>query len=153
MAQAPAQKMSPDASGQRFIRNLYLYLVAIIGLVVFIFGAVGIINNVLQNYVFHVDDSIYYQPISVPGGKTGCAQSYLDPTDPQGKKWLTPTAEEVAVCERQQKEQAEQNRRNNIGRELSISIAQIIIGLPLWLFHWGIIQSEYRRKKNELNKK
>ena len=148
MALDPQLKLKHKKS-LRVIRNVYLYLVAMIGLVVMIFGAVGCINNVFQNYVFHVNDSYLNEPIS-PGMRGGtCNQSYIDPTDTENKRMIVPTTQEVAECKTAQKEQQDQNQRNNIGREFSISIAQMLVGLPIWLFHWGIIQREYKRKEEK----
>lgn len=132
----------------RIIRNVYLYLVAMIGLVTLIFGSIGIIDNVLKNYVFQVDEFYYYtEPVAVKGGI--CTQSYPDPADTTGKTMIAPTKEEIADCEKRYEEQRELSRKNQMGRDFSISIAQIVIGLPLWLFHWGIIQREYRRKEED----
>jgi len=132
----------------RVIRNVYLYLVTLIGLVTFIFGSVGIINNVLQHYVFQVDQSdIYAMPI-YPGFKGQCAQPYADPTDREMKRMITPTTQEVEECGKAEKEQNERVNRANLGREFSISLAQIAIGLPIWLFHWGIIQKDYKKREH-----
>ncbi len=133
------------------IRNIYLYMVAVIGLITFIFGAVGIINNLLQNYVFHVNDYAY-APVPYPGRFDSCAQPYPAPPDftdikMDVKRTVTPTKTEIETCQKEQQKINEQNRWNNIGRELSVSIAQIAIGLPLWLFHWGIIQREHKRRQ------
>jgi len=138
----------------RIIRNVYLYIVTMIGLITFIFGAIGVINLVLKDYVFQVND--YAAPYSTPvypGMKAGgtCSQSYVDVTDTTGKRMITPTSQEVEECNKTLKQQQDQNFRNDVGRELAISIAQIAIGLPIWLFHWGIIQKEYRKRDDENN--
>ena len=131
----------------RVIRNVYLYLVSMIGLIVFIFGAVGIINNIFQNYIFKVSYDTYTEPYPLKGGT--CSMQYPDPTDKEGKRMLSPTTQEVAECAARIEQQNQQNNRNRIGMEFSISIAQIVVGLPIWLFHWGIIQGEYRKRKDE----
>lgn len=132
------------------IRYIYLYLVAVIGLITFVMGAIGAVNIVLKNYVFQVND-FYYVPSAPIMEKTGpCAQPYLDPTDTQKKRLISPSEAEIKACEDRQTEndrkQQELNRKNDIGRDLSIAIAQLLIGLPLWLFHWSIIQNENRKK-------
>lgn len=132
----------------RVIRNVYLYLVSMIGLVTVIFGAVGVINNVLQNYVFQVNDFAYNEPVTVMGGSY-CSQAYPSPQDTTGKIMIAPTTQEIADCEKRTQDQQEQSRKNNMGREFSISIAQMGVGLPIWLFHWGIIQKENRRRDEE----
>lgn len=141
---APKKHSRGGGHALRVIRNVYLYLVAMIGLVVFVFGTVGLVNNVLENYVFQVSDDRYYAtPLS--GGV--CDRYYVRPgSDEQ----LERTDEEIEECERQIEEQNQKNRDNQIKRELASSIASIVVGLPLWLLHWGIIQREYRRKKKRL---
>ncbi len=130
----------------KLIRTVYLYLVSMIGLIVFIMGSVGTINTVFSNYVFQVNDYYYIDPLM--GGKGGfCAQRRMDPSDPTGTKMYVPTETQIAECQKLEKEQNDRNRNNMIGREISIAIAQLAVGLPVWLFHWGIIQKEYRRKE------
>ncbi len=133
----------------RIIRNVYLYLVTLIGLVTFIFGAVGMINNVFQNYIFGVDYDYGYDSPYPRGAGTGCAASYLDVNDPAMKRMIQPTTQEIAECEAKLAEQKQQNRANRIGSEFSIAIAQLMVGLPIWLFHWAIIQKEYRKKEED----
>ncbi len=123
-----------------------MYLVAMIGLVTFIFGSVGIINNVFKNFVFQVDYDYY---IDAMPGRSTCEQAYLDPSDASGKNMISPTSDDTAKCELIMNEQRAQGRRNNIGNDFSIAIAQIGVGLPIWLFHWSIIQKEYRSKREE----
>lgn len=140
-----------EKKSHRVIRNIYLYLVAMIGLIVFVMGSVGILNHVLQTYVFGVNEyNVWVPPYPPKSGQ--CYQPYADMTDPSPvtKRLIPPTQEETEICLQEEKKQQEQNRRNNIGRELSIAIAQILIGLPLWLFHWGVIQKEYKRKDESI---
>jgi len=150
MATAQAKQGQQKPKAMRVIRNVYLYLVAMIGLITFIFGSVGIINNILQRYVFQVDQMNIYTPVAYPGFKDQCSSPYPDPADPQGKLTLNPTTQEIADCRKAQDEQNKRANDSNYGRDLSISLAQIGIGLPIWLFHWGIIQKEYK-KRDETN--
>lgn len=131
----------------RIIRNVYLYLVTLIGLITFIFGSVGIINNVLQRYVFQIDQTDYYSMAVYPGMRDQCSQLYVDPLDKEAKQMIAPTTQEIEQCRVAEKEQNKRINNANFAREISISLAQIAIGLPIWLFHWGIIQKEYRRKE------
>jgi hypothetical protein len=128
----------------RVIRNVYLYLVAMIGLITFIMGSVGIINNVFQGYIFKVDEYSYYEPYGMKG-------DYCSQPDRNEKAEIisTPTAEEIEACRNEQQKQRENARVNNINRQFSIALAQLGVGLPVWLFHWAIIQREYRRKEED----
>jgi hypothetical protein len=133
----------------RIIRNVYLYLVSMIGLMVLIVGTVGIINNILQNYLFRVNYNVYNEAAIYPYKSGPCYVAYPDPSDKEGKKLITPTAEEIADCKKAQKEQQEQDNRNRVGEVFSIAIAQIVVGLPVWLFHWSIIQNEYKKREEK----
>lgn len=127
----------------RVIRNVYLYLVAMIGLVIFLFGAVGLTQSLVKNYIFGADDyRVYISPF-----ENQCEQFYTK--SPTSSLMLERTPEEIAECEQRIEEQNDMNRRNDLARNFSINIAQIVIGLPVWLFHWGIIQREYRKKKSK----
>ena len=136
----------PNKGGKslRIIRNVYLYLVAMIGLIVLVIGSVGVVNNVLKNYVFQVDESVYMRG---PYDYDECKYSPEPVPIPEGGKRIELSEEEIKECEVRMADQKEAYRENEMRREFSISIAQILIGWPLWYFHWGIIQREYRRKK------
>jgi hypothetical protein len=143
----PQQK--PKGGSMRIIRNVYLYLVTLIGLITFVFGAVGIIDGVLQHYVFQVDQSsMYSAPATVyPGNLDQCSQSYPDKNDSTGKTMIYPTTQQVTDCRAAQAAQDKKVNDSNFFMNLSTAIAQIVIGLPLWLFHWGIIQGEYKKRE------
>lgn len=126
----------------RIIRNVYLYLMAMIGMITLIFGLVTAVNNVFSNYVFQVNDSYYAYPV----GSGPCDQLSPVSPDPTQKK-VELTTQQIADCEANVQKNNDMNRKNNIGREFSISIAQILVGLPIWFFHWGIIQKESKRKE------
>lgn len=128
------------------IRNIYLYLVALIGLVVFVMGAVGFVDTVFKTYVFEVDDSYYFDPYSYSYGDF-CNQYKVDPSDPDGYRMIPPSDDDVKKCELELELQREKSIKNNSGRQFSISFSQILIGLPLWIYHWKLIQRKYRRKK------
>lgn len=128
--------------GHPIISTVYLYLVAMIGLITFIFGGVGMINTVLQNYVFQVNEVV--APVNYPGSKT--IGRCDDPYKSDGNM-IVPTAQEIEICMKDEQDKQERTARNKVGRELSSAIAQILIGLPVWLFHWVIIQKEYRKKE------
>ena len=106
------------------IRRVYLYLTSLIGLVLVLIGAVQLINLGLKAYIFTKADNIYYfgacQPTVVgPDAKT-------IPTFDQDE------------CERQQKEQRSAQRQSDAAR----SIAFIIVGAPVWLYHWSKVKNE-----------
>lgn len=138
-----AQTLHKGATGNgrslRIIRNLYLYLVAMIGLMFFLFGLVGSVNQFLKFYVFQVNDYYYVDPTT----GSPCETQYMNyVTNEPAKR----TPEEVEKCMTGIKEQADRSRMNEVGRELSMNIGQALVGLPVWLFHWLIIQRDHKRR-------
>ena len=143
------QQKSKD-NAMRAIRNLYLYMVALIGLITFILGSVGIINNVLQHYVFQVDNLGYSPSQIYPNYQDQCSQSYADPKDLNGKTLIYPTTQQINDCRTAQAAQDKKLNESNFFRDISVSIAQIVIGFPIWLFHWGVIQKDYKKEEENL---
>lgn len=100
------------------LRLLYLYLFSFVGLLITIIGSIQILDIGLKNYVFHVSDYTYY-PETVP------AES--------GK----PMVDQAELARRNQLEQA-----NNTKRQFSNSLAMILVGVPVYLYHWKTIKKE-----------
>jgi hypothetical protein len=111
------------------IRKLYLYVVSGIGLMLVVIGCVQLVNLGLKVYVFKAADKYYAYPMSQPapiaskGGESVVAQ---------------PSEEQL---------QAYQDNQTRSNRQSSASnaIAMIIVGAPLYAYHWYII----RRDKEE----
>ncbi|MGE5392552.1 MAG: hypothetical protein ACM3NH_02315 [Candidatus Saccharibacteria bacterium] len=104
------------------VRKVFLYLFAIIGLVLVIIGGVSLVDLGLRTYVFTKADSSYCAYSIAPVEKTG----------------TEPTAEQQAA----EKARCEEQRVADKQRQASTAIAQIIIGLPLYLYHWNRIRKE-----------
>jgi hypothetical protein len=121
------------------VRFIYLYMIAAITFITFVIGAVGIVDTVMKAYVFKVDDYYYSQPYmyceKLTMGKDGI---YID--NPNYQDCVS--AQEKADLERKKKPISDDMARN-----LSIGIAQVLIAFPLWIFHWRIIEKD--RKENQ----
>lgn len=102
------------------IRLVYLYLFAAIGLVTIIVGTVRMVDLGLKVFVFKDADRYEIYPTKLPGE--------------------TPelTSEQMQV--RQDKETV-RNRQ----RELAGALAMLVVGLPVYLYHWKTIQHEYKK--------
>lgn len=107
------------------IRKIYLYLFSTIGLVVVVIGSVQLVDLALKAWVFTKADVYleYPQAISVP----------VKPGDPN--YIAQPSREEM---EKFNKAQLENQRQ----RQMANSLAMIIVGLPLYLYHWRIVRFE-----------
>ncbi|MBI5621344.1 hypothetical protein HY933_00565 [Candidatus Falkowbacteria bacterium] len=129
------------------IRTIYLYLFALVGLVLLIVGGVGFINLGLKTYVFTKAYSDQYYGRSVP----------MPPVSKEAVVASRTAGKKVEVSEDQQQAleawvveyQNWQETDSKIdyaaadrSRQAATNLAQIIIGLPLYLIHWQIIRKE-----------
>lgn len=137
------------------IRTIYLYLFALVGLALISIGAVRLVNTGLKMFVFtKADEQVHFSkqpPIFAPqplrevkeedflAAVEKCKEK-CDLTDAQKNEisqWLMSYKEWQNQPEIDYKTQQRQ-------RETSWSIAFILVGLPLWLYHWTIIKREKR---------
>ena len=102
------------------IRLLYLYLFSFVGLLITIIGSIQIVDLGIKSYVFRVSEYRYY-------------------VEPVVNEKQTISPEEM---ERRNKEE-ETNQRK---RQLSNSIAMILVGAPVYLYHWKTIKKEQNKK-------
>lgn len=101
------------------LRLLYLYLFSFVGLLITIIGGIQIVDLTLKTYIFQVSDYSSYPAMSVKDENGAVIQSVEDQN------------------ELQRLEATNQRKRN-----LSNSLAMIIIGSPLYLYHWKTIKKE-----------
>ena len=110
------------------LRLLYLYLFSFVGLIITVIGIIRLVDLGMKVYVFQGADQYYY------------VNSVLikDPSMPE----MT-IEEQKQYQEQEQKRQEEENRRNR-QREFSSAVSMIVVGIPLYLYHWKTIQKENR---------
>lgn len=129
------------------IRTIYLYLFALIGLGLIVMGSVKMLDMGLKMFVFtkaeepeRLQSRILYPPIAIEKLQTategGTELKLTDAEKAQLKQFL----------EDYKKSQEEQSKIDYLAssrqREASNNIAMILIGLPLYLYHWRIIRRE-----------
>ena len=114
------------------IRKIYLYLFAMIGLVLVVIGVVRLVGLGLKTYVFTNADTYYEYPMARP------VKMMTSDTNTK-EEFVQPTKEEVEDYNRKQ-------QAANREREAAESIAFIVVGFPLYLYHWAIIKKD---KKEE----
>ncbi len=132
------------------IRTIYLYTFSLVGLVLIIIGGVRFIDMGLKAFVFTKADEeqrLYnkqppFAPIplekldqAVQSGQTATL-TLTENEREQVRQWLT--------ANKSWKEQQSQidpvtAQRH---RDASFNLAMILIGLPLFLYHWGVIKKE-----------
>jgi len=91
------------------------------------FATANLINIILKTYIFTLADQDYYYTPAVV-----CA-----PTDPKST-----TTTDCIKNEAMNKDQAEKNRAAQRQRDLVNDISMVVVGIPLFAFHWY-----YARKK------
>lgn len=127
------------------IRILYLYAFALVGLALATFGAVRLLDLGLKIYIFKKADQpqIYqsfppYPPITIDQ-KTDDVK-YSEKITPEQKIALDNWVSEFKHWNENQKniDYLASSRES----AASNSFAMILIGLPLYLYHWRIIKKE-----------
>ena len=104
-------------SKYHLIRKIYLYTFSLVGLVLVVIGGVRLVGLGLKTFVFTKADVYYEYPMARLG------------------RVPKPSKEEVDVYQRDQ-------RTANRQREAAESLAMIIVGLPLYLYHWQMVRKE-----------
>lgn len=145
-------------SKQSLIRTIYLYLFATLGLVLLTIGGVMLIDLGLKMTIFQKADIDRYARTSLiasPGGKfidEGDIVSTLEKCNEEEdfteedkeliQSWLADYSrwqlQDVEISYTTQQRQ----------RQASRAIALILIGLPLYLYHWTVIKKDIRKAKS-----
>lgn len=99
------------------IRLLYLYLFSFVGLLIAVIGSIQIVDIGLKTYVLKVSEYTFYpEPMAVDG--------------------------KPAISKEEAVKRNETERRNQIKRQLSTSLSMILVGVPLYFYHWKTIKNE-----------
>jgi len=115
---------------KEIIRTIYLYLFSLVGLVLIVIGCVRLIDLGLKMFVFTKADQVFSYPVPRAA-----------PVGPDGKEQPV-TAEQDAKTQEEQKKFDEQNREAQRQRTAANSLAVIIVGAPLFAYHWRIIKKD-----------
>ena len=99
------------------VRIIYLYLFSFIGLVVVVIGSIRLLDLGIKSVFFKDADTYEYYSAPIEKG--------AEPID-----------------EQRMKENAAREQTKNRQRELSNSLAMIIVGAPLYVYHWKTIKKE-----------
>jgi hypothetical protein len=105
------------------IRKIYLYLFSLVGLVLITIGGVQLVNLGLKTYIFTKADQYYEYPAVQP---------------------VKPGSESTAPNQKQLDEFQKNQQASQRQREVSTALAMIIIGTPLFLYHWSRIKKDQK---------
>ena len=128
------------------IRTIYLYFFSLVGLIVLLFGLGSLVDLGLKTFIFtKADLDLYESPIHL-------------------KYELEPKEQLLALqkCELNEDDQeiisnylADYRAKEDIDRRVvrrqedaANAISKIIVGLPVYLYHWAVITKDRRRKDN-----
>jgi predicted Holliday junction resolvase-like endonuclease len=100
------------------VKFIYIYLFSAIGLILIIVGSTKIVDLGLKTYIFKQADYFYAPPFYSPDSNL--------------------SEEEIKKRQEELKKADEINRKAERQRTASIAISQIIVGLPLFLYHWKL---------------
>jgi len=130
------------------IRSIYLYIFTILGLVLMTIGGVRIMDMGLKAFVFTQADQEerleypFMEPPMKPileqniNNEDAKSVTLTDAEEAQLKNWF---AEYKNWQEKRSKINFVKPRRH---RDAASSLSMILIGLPLYLYHWTIIKKE-----------
>lgn len=108
------------------IRRVYLYIASLLGLVIIVIGAVQLVNLGLKTWIFTKADNEFYF--------ASCYEPKPVPVR-EGEQSIQMSKEE---CEKQQAEQRTARKQGEAAR----SIAFILVGIPVYLYHWRKIKND-----------
>lgn len=118
------------------LKLIYLYIFSIIGLVLLVIGSTGLINLGLKSYVFTAADRDFYSrqppvPVKLDRVEELSDASELTPEEQEAFKVWLQEYENWDGLKEQENYQKSQNHR-----QAASNIAMILVGLPLYLYHW-----------------
>lgn len=114
------------------IRLIYLYLFSFVGLLVTVIGCIRLVDLGLKIYVFKDADRSSYYP---------SPKMVREP----GVPLMTPEEEKEYEQEMRKTQEVETNKQRQ--RDTAGALAMIVVGTPLYIYHWKTIQKENRGKK------
>lgn len=139
------------------IRTVYLYIFTMLGLVLLTIGGVRFVDMGLKAFVFTKADEeqrlynkqLPFAPVPMEKLQTAAQGNQVTLSDSEKQsiqQWLTDY--------KNWKDQSEKidpitSQRH---RNASINLAMILIGLPLYIYHWSLIKKEARNPFSSLAK-
>ena len=132
------------------IRSIYLYVATLIGLVILIIGAGRFIDMGLRTYIFtKADENIenYFMPAYSP------VVEKFESVDKFATASVTLTVEEKEAMNMWLNDYKAWKKSPKVDyvtqqrhRDAAVNLSLILIGLPLYLYHWLVIRKESKRK-------
>lgn len=116
-----------------------MYLVALISVIVFIIGAVNLLNTALETWVFPVDGGGYYED---PAWQ--CNSQMEIAREPGSKVEIVWDSSEECIA--YYEAQNVKNSVNDRNRDFAFGISMTVVSLPIWLLHMWFIRRDKKKK-------
>jgi len=136
------------------VRTIYLYLFALLGLALITVGTVRLVNLGLKTHVFKKADQQYYavpQPRTLPNSEVNgealvenCKSN--EELSQEQKNFLS--AWKADYQNWKEKQESNERLKSQRQEKAANSLALLIVGLPLFAYHWGVIRRETTAKEN-----
>jgi len=137
------------------IRTIYLYLFALVGLAMTVIGLARLVDIGLKQYIFtKADEEIFYNRSAEPPApknyliERGLTEEQKKGLSEEQKKAMAQWEIDYSNWQAEQSKQPKIDYRTaQTQRNASSALSMILVGLPLYLYHWSVIK---RDKKEEL---
>ena len=131
------------------VRTIYLYLFSLLGLSLLTIGGVRFVDMALKAFVFTKAEEM--RSIEEP---YMLSPYPLREMEEVGDKCDLSEEEKALLQQWLQDYKSQQEKRSKVNyvvverhKEASINLSLIVVGLPLYLYHWGTIKKDIREKK------
>lgn len=132
------------------LRKIYLYLFSLVGLSLIIIGTVGFINLGLQLTFFK--EALEYRygvyqppyPYWLDSVKLDEAINKIELTEEQQKTLLQWQTE----FKRYQEKAKSLGYLPYVADSFTRNLAMLIVGIPVYLYHWGLIKKEHKEENS-----
>jgi len=142
------------SAGRSVVRPSYFYFVALGSLLMMVIAGGFLVNLVLKTWIFpsagEADKATRYsEPIAVRLSEESAVHSIVDcgeacsldkETVALASQWVTDYGEWQEVSTKSY---------DNVHRQAASTIPYIIVGLPLFWYHWNVVRKESKDKKNQ----
>ena len=139
------------------VRTIYLYIFALLGLILLIIGGVNFVNMGLKAFIFtqaEEEQRLLYKQVPAPFSVLKIEE--LEKEIEKGEEVCLSEEEKISI----QSWLADYNNwkeaRSKIDpitarrhRDASLNLSLILIGLPLYLYHWRIIKRETKDEEDK----
>lgn len=125
---------------QDYIGKVYLYLFSMLGLILIIIGSTGLINLGLKAWVFDTTDPWMNQPPMPPITNKIDTLSTSNELTEQEKELIKQWLQDYEDWNKNSSTRYEKVRNNESAAK---NISLLLVGLPLFLFHWRLIRKKY----------